>query len=87
MKIELYYYKLLSDKKLGDNSIIPQDNELTLLKKDENDGMLFFEAHIDENKKLFWANKDDVEFIRSSTKDWSEDMINERNKYINGEYL
>lgn len=86
MEIKVDYYKLASEKKMGDGNMIPQNQELILIKED-TDGMLFFETHNDEYKKLFWANYSDVEFIESSVEDWSEEKIIERNRYINGEFI
>jgi len=87
MEIKLDYYKLLADKQMGDGESISKEQDLILLKEDL-DGLLFFET-IDnkEFKKLFWANKGDVDFIESLEVDLSDEKINERNRYINGEFL
>jgi len=86
METRVDYYKLASKKKMGDGNMIPQNQELILIKKD-TDGMLFFETHNDEYKKLFWASYSEVEFIESFIEDWSDEKINERNRYINGEFI
>jgi len=84
--IKVEYYKMVCDKKLGDNSIIPKNQNLILIKED-NDGMFFFETYIDEYKKLFWANKNEVVFMESIIEKWEDEKINKINKYINGEFL
>lgn len=86
MEIQVDYYKLASEKKMGDGNMIPQNQELILIKKD-TDGMLFFETHNDEYKKLFWANDNEVEFMHSLSENWDEEKINQRNRYINGEFI
>lgn len=86
MEIRVDYYKLVSEKKMGDGNIIPQNQELLLIKRDVDD-MLFFETHNDEYKKLFWANYNDVEFIESFVENWSDEKIIERNNYINGKFI
>ena len=84
MKVD--YYKLIEEKQMGDGQIIPKNQELILIKEDEN-GLLFFETHNDEYKKLFWSNKKSVDFIKSSEEEWDDEKINKRNRYINGEFL
>ncbi len=84
MKVD--YYKLIEEKQMGDGQSIPKDQELILIKEDE-DGLLFFETHNDDYKKLFWSNKNKVEFIESSEEEWDDEKINKRNRYINGEFL
>jgi len=86
MEIQINYYSLISDKEMGDGNTIPQDQDLILIKKDDSDGTLFFET-CDDCKKLFWVKKDEVVFERTSTQTWEEEKINERNRYINGEFL
>jgi hypothetical protein len=87
MEIQIDYYKLAEDKKMGDGNTIPRSQELILIKKDDTDGMLFFETHNDNYKKLFWASNNEVEFVNSSLEEWDEEKINERNRYINGEFV
>jgi len=84
MKVD--YYRLIEEKQMGDGQPIPKNQELILIKEDEN-GLLFFETHNDEYKKLFWSNKNDVDFIKSSEEEWDDEKINKRNRYINGEFL
>jgi len=86
MEIQLNYYELNHEKKMGDGEVIPQYQELIFIKEGD-DGMMFFETHNTESKKLFWAHKKDVNFIQTSLENWSEKKINERNCYINGELL
>ena len=87
MDIQVDYYKLFSEKRMGDNSVIPKNQELILIREDRSDGTLFFETHNDDCKKLFWANTEEVEFVESILENWSEEKIIERNSYINGEFL
>lgn len=87
MDIQVYYYRLSSEKIMGDNNIIPKNQELSLIREDNSDGTLFFETHNDDCKKLFWASSEEVEFVRSIIENWSEEKINQRNCYINGEFL
>lgn len=87
MDIQIDYYKLSSEKKMSDGNVIPKNQELILIKEDNSDGTLFFETHNDNCKKIFWANSEEVEFIGSFLENWSEEKINERNCYINGEFL
>lgn len=86
MEISVHYYKLLSEKIMGDGNIIPKNQELILIKKDV-DGMFFFETYRDISKKLFWTTQDEVELLSSSVEEWSDEKINERNRYINGEFI
>lgn len=86
MNIQVDYYKIKVNKEMGDGKVIPQDQELILIKEDD-DGLLFFETHNDDYKKLFWSSSLEVEFIESITEDWEEEKINERNRYINGEFI
>ena len=85
-KIKIDYYKLIDEKQMGDGGTIPKNQELILIKEDK-DGLLFFETHNDEYKKLFWSNKKYVDFIKSSNEEWDDEKINKRNRYINGEFL
>jgi hypothetical protein len=85
-KIQIDYYKLLDNKEMGDGKTIPQRQELILIKED-SDGLLFFETHNDDYKKLFWAPKEEVDFVESLQEDWSDDAIKERKNYINGEFV
>jgi len=86
-KIKIHYYKLKEEKEMGDGQSIPKDQDLILLKEDD-DGLLFFETtDNDEFKKLFWTNKNEVILINSSDVELSDEKINERNSYINGEFL
>ena len=87
MEVQVDYYKLTEEKEMGDGNKIPQGQDLILIKKDSNDGMLFLETYGEEAKRLFWVNDDEVEFVDSITEDWEEEKINERNNYINGEFL
>jgi hypothetical protein len=87
MKVQVDYYNLKNEKEMGDGSSISKNQELILIKKDDNDGLLFFETYDDFNKKLFWTNADDVEFVRTLYEDWEEEKVEERNRYINGEFL
>ncbi|MEK6829580.1 MAG: hypothetical protein AABY15_05670 [Nanoarchaeota archaeon] len=87
MEIQIDYYILSGDKRMGDGQQIPKDQKLILILKDDLDGMLFFETHNDEHKKLFWTNQEEVEFIETVVENWDEEKINERNRYINGEFL
>lgn len=86
MNIELEYYRLTLDKTLGDGKLIPQDQSLILIKQD-TDGLMFFETHGNDLKNLFWAKEEEVGFVIKTQEDWSEEKINERNRYINGEFL
>lgn len=86
MNIELEYYRLMLDKTMGDGKLIPQDQSLILIKRD-TDGLMFFETHGDDLKNLFWAREEEVDFVKKSEEDWSEEKINERNRYINCEFL
>jgi hypothetical protein len=86
MEIQVLYYSLVNDKVMGDGSMIPQNKDLTLIKKDE-DGLMFFETHNDGCKSLFWATDDEVKFEQTSMENWDEEKIKERNSYINGEFL
>lgn len=85
MKVQVKYYNLIEDKKMGDGNIIPLSQDLLLINKD-TDGMLFFETE-SELKVLFWANDSEVVFSKEVEEDWSDEKIIERNKYINGEFL
>jgi len=85
MEIKLEYYKLSDDKRMGDGKLIPQNQELILIRKD--DDMLFFETHGEDLKSIFWATENEVEFIKNSTEDWDDEKINERNRYINGDFI
>jgi len=87
MKVQVDYYNLKNEKEMGDGSFISKNQELILIKKDDNDGLLFFETYDDFNKKLFWTNADDVEFVRTLEEDWEEEKVEERNRHINGEFL
>jgi len=87
MDIQVDYYKLSSEKKMGDGNVIPKNQELILIREDSGDGTLFFETHNDNCKKLFWVSSEEVEFIGSYSENWSEEKINERNRYINSEFL
>jgi len=86
MKIQVEYYKLLDNKEMGDGKIIPHSQELILIKED-SDGLLFFETHNDDYKKLFWSSKDEVDFVDSLQEEWGDEKIKERNNYINGEFV
>jgi len=86
MKIQVEYYKLLDNKEMGDGKTIPHNQELILIKEDF-DGLLFFETHNDDYKKLFWSSKDEVDFVDSLQEEWSDEKIKERNNYINGEFV
>lgn len=85
MRTKVEYYQLIDDKKMGDGNIIKKNMELILIKKDD-DGMLFFETD-DEFKSIFWTNESEVYFIKEVEEDWSEEKINERNKYIIGDFI
>lgn len=85
MKTKVKYYQLIDDKKMGDGNIITKNIELILIKKDD-DGMWFFET-VDECKSLFWTNESEVYFIKEVEEDWSEEKINERNRYIIGDFI
>jgi hypothetical protein len=87
MRIRVDYYKLISEKKMGDGNSIPPSQELILIKRDDVDDMLLFETHNDDCKKVFWTNDKEVMFIDSITEDWSEEKIKQRNCYINGEFI
>jgi hypothetical protein len=87
MEITINYYKLRDNKEMGDGKDIPQGQELILIKEDDDDGLLFFETHNDDYKKLFWSSKSEVEFVESVNEEWSDEKINERNRYINGEFI
>ena len=87
MEITIDYYKLSDDKQMGDGKRIPQGQELILIKEDCDDGLLFLETHDDDSKKLFWASKVEVEFVDSVSEEWSDEKINERNRYINGDFI
>ena len=84
MKIQIKYFKLVEDKKMGDGNLISKDQKLIFIKKD--DGMLQFETE-DEHKIIFWTNESEVNFIEEIDEEWEEEKINERNCYINGEFL
>lgn len=86
MEVDLRYYELKNDKKMGDGDLIPQGQDLILIKED-SDGMMFFETHNTDSKKLFWASRDDVNFLQTSIETWDEEKIKKRNRYINGEFL
>lgn len=85
MRTKVEYYQLIDDKKMGDGNIIKKNMELILIKKDD-DGMFFFETD-DEFKSIFWTNESEVYFIKEVEEDWSEEKINERNKYIIGDFI
>lgn len=82
MKIK--YYKLIEDKKMGDGNLISKDQKLIFIKED--DKMFQFETG-EENKIFFWTNDSEVNFTEETEEEWSEEKINERNFYINGEFL
>lgn len=86
MEIQIEYYSLINDKRMGDGKLIPQGQDLILIKKDD-DGMMFFETSNSDLKSLFWVNEDEVAFEQTSLQNWDEEKINERNRYINGEFL
>ena len=86
MNIELEYYRLKLDKAMGDGKLISQSQNLMLIKRD-TDGLMFFETLGGDSKSLFWAKEGEVDFVKKSKEDWSEEKINERNRYINGEFL
>lgn len=85
MDIELKYYKLSDDKRMGDGKLIPQSQELILIR--EEDDMFFLETHGEGLKSIFWAKEGEVEFIKVSTENWDDDKIIERNRYINGDFI
>ena len=85
-KIKIHYYKLKEEKEMGDGQSIPKDQDLILLKEDD-DGLLFFETHNSDFKKLFWTSKEEVSFVNSLQEEWSDEKIKERNNYINGEFV
>lgn len=87
MEISINYYRLIEKKQMGDGQIIPEGQELILIKRDDEDGLLFFETYDDDDKKLFWSKEEDVEYMQSLTEDWDEEKINQRKNYINGEFL
>lgn len=86
MEIQINYYSLINDKKMGDGNIIPQDHELIFIKKDD-DGLMFFETYWNENKILLWSREDEVNFEQTLIENWNEDKINERNRHINDEFV
>ena len=86
MKIQIDYYKMIGNKSMGDGNTIPQNQELILIKKEE-DGLLFLETHKKDYKMLFWARESEVEFVQTVEEDWDEEKINQRNRYINGEFI
>lgn len=86
MEIQINYYSLINDKKMGDGNIIPQDQELIFIKKDDA-GLMFFETYWNENKILLWSREDEVNFEQTLIENWSEDKINERNRHINDEFV
>jgi hypothetical protein len=86
MEIKIDYYTLLDNKEMGDGKAIPQGQELILIKED-CDGLLFFETHNSDFKKLFWTSKEEVCFVNSLQEEWSDEKIKERNNYINGEFV
>ena len=87
MDIQIDYYILSNDKRMGDGQQILKSQKLILILKDDSDEMLFFETYNDEHKKLFWTSQDEVEFVETVIESWDEEKINERNRYINGEFL
>lgn len=86
MEIKIDYYTLIDKKEMGDGKVIPQSQELILLKEDD-DGLLFFETHNDDYKKLFWTSESEVDFKISITEDWDEEKIKERNNHIDGNFV
>jgi len=86
MNIEIKHYKLLFNKIMGDGELVPQNQDLILIKQD-NDGLMFFETHGNISKILFWAKDEEVKFVKKTNENWDEEKINERNRYINGEFL
>ncbi len=86
MEIQINYYTLLDNKAMGDGNVITQDQDLIFIKKDI-DGLMFFETSNSDSKILFWAREDEVDFSQTSMETWCEEKINERNRYINGEFL
>jgi hypothetical protein len=58
-KVEVEYYRLFLDKRMGDGNLIEKSQNLMLIKKDD-DGLMFFESCTDEVKNFFWANDSEV---------------------------
>lgn len=87
MNIELEYYKLLSDKKMGDGEIISKNQSIILINKDD-DGYIFFETNEEDGVKIFfWAKEGEVVFLEKKIENWSEEKINQRKKHIKGEFF
>jgi hypothetical protein len=85
MQIEVKYYALKSDKSMGDGSIIPQGQDLMLVRHEDDKS--FFETVGDDCKKLFWASEEEVEFIKSELEEWEDEDVEERNNYTSGKFL
>jgi hypothetical protein len=86
MDIQINYYSLINAKDMGDGNTIPQGQDLIFIKKDD-DGLMFFETYGADCKMLFWSREDEVQFEQTSMETWSEEKLNERNRYINGEFI
>lgn len=85
MKVTIDYYTLNESRQMGDGTIIPQGQELIMIKKE--DDLIQFEATEVGSTIFFWASDDEVTFDRTKEEYWSEEKINQRNRHINGEFL
>jgi len=81
MEITFDLYKLITDKNMGDGSVISKSQELILIREDID--LFLFETRNDDSKKIFWAKKNEANFLGSLHEDWSEEKIFERKEYIN----
>lgn len=85
IEVHIKIYRLIEDKKLNDSTIIPSSDEIELVKTEK--GMCFLIHKSGGSTTLFWSSESDVKFVRDSIVFLSEEDLNKRNKYINGEFI
>jgi len=82
MIVDVDYYKLKETKFMNDNHSIECGQEL-LKTHIKEDGFILFETFDNSPiKRIFWAKKEEVEFINTKQEDWSEEKIKKREKEL-----
>ena len=85
-KITVSYYNLKEEKYFNDGSSVLPSSLLRKITLEENN--MFTVETVDENdKRIFWVNDDEVEFVEEKKEFWSNGMLEQQEKEINNTWF
>jgi len=87
IEIIIHYYKLKEEKVMNDGNIISAQQKLIKTPVEDEEQILFETFDDSSIKRIFWAKKEEVEFLEAKKEMWTKEEIEQRNKEINGEWI